>query len=82
MSTNDLLASCQSAFRGIHSTATALLKCTDDWLNGLDVEQYAGVVFAGLKKAFDTVDHRILLQKLAHYGIHGHELVWYKSYLS
>ena len=35
-----------------------------------------------MKKAFDTVDHQILIQKLAHYGIRSSELVWFKSYLS
>ena len=74
MSTNGLIASCQSGFRAHHSTTTALLKCTDDWLNGIDAGKYAGVVFVDLKKAFDRVDHGILLQKLAHYGVQGHEL--------
>ena len=41
-----------------------------------------GVVFVDLKKAFDTVDHHILLQKLALYGIQDNELEWFKSYLS
>ena len=35
-----------------------------------------------LKKAFDTVNHKILLQKLGHYGIHGDSLAWFKSHLS
>ena len=82
MSINCLLAPCQSGFRALHSTTTPLLKCTDDWLNGIDVGQYAGVVFVDLKKAFDTVDHGILLQQLANYGVHGHELEWFKSCLS
>ena len=38
--------------------------------------------FCGLKKAFDTVDHQILLAKLNHYGIHGVPNDWFKSYLS
>ena len=69
---NSLLASGQSGFRALHSTITALLKCTDDWYSGLDQEKYVGVVFVDLKKAFDTVDHDILLQKLALHGIQDH----------
>ena len=57
MSTNGLIASCQSCCRAHHSTTTALLKSTDDWLNGLDAGKYAGVVLVDLKKAFDTVDN-------------------------
>jgi len=77
-----LLTSCQSGFRACHSTATALLKCTDDWLNSLDAKNYTGVVFVDLKETFDKFDHDILLQKLALYGIQCHALAWFKSYLS
>ena len=55
---------------------------TDDWYNSLDAAKYAGVIFVDLKTAFDTVDHQILIQKLAHYGIRSSELIWFKSYLS
>ena len=82
LNTNDLLAPSQSGFRTLHSTTTALLKCTDDWYSGLVVGKYVGVIFVDLKKVFDTVDHQILIQKLAHYGIRSSELVWFKSYLS
>ena len=74
MSTNGLIASCQPGFTAHHSTTTALLKCTYDWLNGIDAGKYAGVVFVDLKNAFDIVHHGILLQKLAHYGVHSKEL--------
>ena len=69
---NVLLTPCQSGFRAFHSTS--LLKCTDDWFNGLDARKYAEVVFVDWKKAFDTVDHEILLQNFACYGIQGNEL--------
>ena len=82
LNSNDLLAPSQSGFRSFHSTATALLKCTNDWYSSLDVGKHVGVIFVDLKKTFDTVDHKILVQKLAHYGIHSSELMWFKSYLS
>ena len=79
---NGLLTSCQSSFMACHSTATALSKFTDDWLNSLHAENYTGLVFFDLKKAFNKVDHDILLQKLAPYIIQGHALALFKSYLS
>ena len=72
----------QSGFRALHSSATCLLKCTDDWYSGMDEEYSTGLISIDLKKAFDTVDHKILCQKLEHYGVVGGELSWFKSYLS
>ena len=79
---NCFINSNQSGFRELHSTVICLLKNTDDWYNGLDTGNLAGMVFVDLKKAFDTVDHQILCRKLESYGVLLRELAWFGSYLS
>ena len=81
LSNNHLLFTEQSGFRLFHSVLTSLLKCTNDWYLNLDKGQYTSVTFIHLKKAFDTVDHQILLQKLRVYGLAGKEINWFQSYL-
>ena len=82
LNSNNLLAKEQSGFRKLHSTLTCLIKSTDEWYSALDNRQLVGLVLIDLKKAFDTVDHNILCQKLEHYGLRGRELAWFKYYLS
>ena len=78
----DLFSDTQFGFRKFHSTASALLDCTNDWYINLDRKMFNLVVLIDLKKAFDTVDHQILLSKLELYGIKGQALNLLKSYLT
>ena len=79
---HDLLADAQSGFRPCHSTLTALLDITNDWFSNMDNGLLNGVLFLDLKKAFDTVDHEILLNKLNFYGVDSISLKWFQSYLT
>ena len=65
LNVNDLLTSCQSGFRFLHSTLTALLETSNNWRVNADKCLLNGVVFIDLKKAFYSIDHEIILQKLA-----------------
>jgi len=77
----NILSESQSGFRSNHSTTTTLLDVQDYILNNMDKGFATGVIFLDLKKAFDTVNHEILINKLANYGIQDNELSWFKSYL-
>lgn len=72
----------QVGFRCARSTALALTQFTDEVLSNMDKGLVNGVVFIDLKKAFDTVDHIILLGKLKSLGISSNNLEWFHSYLS
>ena len=72
----------QFGFRNNHSTYMALLIMLENVRNVLDNGECAIGVFLDFQKAFDTVDHGILLNKLYNYGIRGITLEWFKSYMS
>lgn len=79
---HNLVYSRQSGFRKQHSTETALIKIIDDLLFSLDNDKVSGMVLVNYQKAFDMVDHELLLKKLEAYGIVNQELRWCRSYLS
>ena len=72
----------QFGFRKKHSTSHAILNMIQKIMDALDKGEFACGVFVDLQKAFDTVDHKILLKKLSHYGVRGVSLDLFKSYLS
>ena len=79
---NCILSRYQFGFRSLHATVTALLEASDSWAMNIDRGFVNAVVFPDLKKAFDTLDHNILLTKLQFYGIRGFCHKWFTSYLS
>ena len=72
----------QFGFRIGHSTDHALISLTETIKSSLDNKRFGCGIFIDLQKAFDTVNHDILLQKLEHYGIRGTALKWFQSYLT
>ena len=80
--TYKLLYFSQHGFRKLHSTETASLEFIDKIMQHLDNGKSPIAIFIDLSKAFDTIDHNILLHKLEYYGIKGIELKWVSSYLS
>ena len=78
---NKILFEYQFGFRKNHSTQLALTFLMDKLINSIENGDHVIGVYLDFSKAFDTVDHTILLNKLNHYGIRGAALNWFQSYL-
>ena len=71
----------QFGFRKKHSTNHVIMKLAENIRHSLDNDTFSCGIFIDLQKAFDTVDHNILLAKLDHYGVRGKSNEWFISYL-
>ena len=82
LNTENILVSNQLGFRAGKTTTDCLVDLVDDITKVIDEGSYAVSIFLDLSKAFDTVNHSILLSKLDLYSICASENQWFKSYLS
>ena len=79
---NNILTSQQYGFRKNHSTTYLMLDLFDQIFDSKGKSYTPGIIFLDIKKAFDTVDHCILIKKLKFYGLDGTVILWFENYLS
>ena len=82
LDTNDLLSPHQHGFRPSRSCTTQLLEVLDAWTQAVDRGEATDVIYLDFQKAFDSVPHARLLEKLKSYGISGSVLRWIQAFLS
>ena len=82
LKTNKSITYNQAAFRMLYSTITSLVSSTDFWYENIDRSNVNLTIFFDHKKAFDTVDHDVLLKKLRAYGIRGKAGNWFEFYVN
>ena len=78
---NNLLSKAQNGFRTGHSTTATIAKVTDKIISDTDMNQLTYAIYIDFSKAFDTIDHAILLNKLRHLGFSDKTTLWFESYM-
>ena len=79
---NNFLSDAQYGFRKFKSTELAVLDLTQSIMSNMDAKNHTIALFLDIKKAFDSINHSILLSKLYHIGVRGPAYTWFNSYLS
>ena len=82
LNAKNILSDCQFGFRQNRGTSQAILQHLNGIYESLDGDEVMFSMYLDFHKAFDSVDHEILLEKLQYYGIRGLPLTWFKSYLT
>jgi len=72
----------QFGFRKQYCTTDAVTKLISDIWKYLDTKESMLAIYCDLSRAFDTINHEIRLKNLHYYGIRGHALEWFRSYLA
>jgi hypothetical protein len=79
LSANNILQDYQSGFRKGHSTITAATLVSNNIITALDSKKFCAALFIDLSKAFDSADHKLMLQRLGYIGLSEAALKWFKN---
>ena len=80
LDSSKILFPSQFSFRSYHSIEKALCHCIEKIFKTVDSGKFGSAIFIDLQKAFNTVDHEILLSKLSFYDIRGISLEWFRPF--
>ncbi len=82
LNTHNIISASQFGFRPLHSTVHPMILFNNYVTKAFNNKKHTLAVFCDLRKAFDTVNHKVLLRKMEKIGIRNTELLWFRNYLS